>query len=142
MKLDLCSTTDNDNVLGKTLKVIKTIDITLRKSDNINDLTITINRYNYDPETNYAKIDLLGIMYFVTTIDETNNHYITLQLTEDVLETHKNVILASRATITGKAEPSYLQAGLPLDSRIEKDIFKSDKTLDKANSFIAITIGG
>lgn len=142
MKLDLYSTTDNNNVINKTLTLVHEINISLKRSDNINSLDIIINRTNYDTKINYAKISLLNRCYFVSDKTELNNEYISLHLENDVLETNRSIILTSPAVITGKATPSYLSSSIPVDTRTESSKYESDVSLPDTSSYVLVTIGG
>lgn len=142
MKLDLYSTTDDNNVINKTLTLVHEIDISLKRSDNINSLDIIISRTNYDTKINYAKISLLNRCYFVSDKTELNNEYISLHLENDVLETNRGIILTSHAVIIGKATPSYLSSSIPVDTRTESNKYESDVSLPDTSSYVLVTIGG
>lgn len=142
MKLELYTTNDNNNVINKQLNLITKLDITLKRSDNIDSLDIIISRSHYSTNINYAKISLLNRSYFVSDKTELNNEYISLHLENDVLESNRGIILSSHAVITGKETPSYLSSSLPVDTRTESSKYESSVTLPETNSYVLVTIGG
>lgn len=142
MELDLYSTKDGNNTIGKSLTLLKKININLKNRDDITSLDLILDRSNFPEHCNYAKISLLNRYYFVTDIQQTNYNFVRVHLDSDVLETNKGVILSAMATITGKSKPSYISNSLPVDSRTEQEKFESDKTLPDKSSYVIVTIGG
>lgn len=142
MELDLYLTKDGNNTIGKSLTLLKKLNINLKNRDDISNMALILNRSNFPDHCNYAKISELNRYYFVTDIVQTNAKFVTVSLESDVLETNKGVILSSMATITGKSKPSYISNSLPVDSRTEQEKFESDKTLPDKSSYVIVTIGG
>lgn len=142
MELDLYSTKDGNNTIGKSLTLLKKISINLKNRDDVNSLDLILNRAKFPDHCNYAKISLLNRYYFVTDIQQTNYNFVRVHLDSDVLETNKGVILSAMATITGKSKPSYISNSLPVDSRTEQEKFTSDVTLPDKSSYVIVTIGG
>lgn len=142
MELDLFTTTDSKNTIGKTLADKHVININLKSDTDLKQPTLILSKSNVTKNFNYAQFPTLGLSYFIVDKSIMNNDHVRLQLKADLLETYKQDILNSTAIITAKSSPSYLNVSLPVDSRTEIDKYISDTKLPTKNSFIMVTVGG
>lgn len=133
---------DDSNVINKNKTLLSTLTIKMKRNDSVINPIIIITRKNFPIECNYCFIDGTNRFYFVDSSNELNNDLIELHLYVDVLETYKDEILNSNATITMKSEPSYFSGSLNVDSRTEIDTFYSDVELENTNTILLSTIGG
>lgn len=142
MELDLFTTTDSKNTIGKTLADKHVININLKSDTDLKQPTLILSKSNVTKNFNYAKFPTLGLSYFIVDKSIMNNDHVRLQLKADLLETYKQDILNSTAIITAKDTPSYIDSTLPVDSRTEIDKYASDVTLPDNTSFVMVTVGG
>lgn len=142
MELKLYITNDDENVINKTINNEKIIPINLKVSEDILQPNIILSNDNFDKQYNYAYIDFFKRYYFIRNIEHINATHVKISLDVDVLESYKNDILNADSVITKKGTQSYINGSVDYDSRSEKDIYKSDVTLDDSNSLILTTIGG
>jgi len=142
MELDLFTTTDSKNTIGKTLADKHVININLKSDTDLKQPTLILSKSNVTKNFNYAKFPTLGLSYFIIDKSIMNNDHVRLELKADLLETYKQDILNSTAIITAKSSPSYLNVSLPVDSRTEIDKYASDVTLPDNTSFVMVTVGG
>lgn len=98
MILKLCNTVDAENVLGKNIVVLATININLKNSVDINNPNIILVVDGFNPDDiNYCELDIVNKKYFVRSIERVNNRMISLNCECDVLETYKVDILNSNS---------------------------------------------
>lgn len=96
MLIELCRTNDSDNVVNKSIEVIATFNIALKKPSDITNLTIILLVDDFDVlGCNYVIIDDLKRNYFIRGIERVNNRMVKIYLECDYLETYKAEILAS-----------------------------------------------
>lgn len=145
MELKLYSTSDNENVINKTLDLRYVINIKLKATTDIVTPDIVLNdEKNMDFKTcNYAYLSDFNRYYFIRTIKSMNNHTWHLSLECDVLESFKEDIFNSYVEITRPLKQGeYYTVGGKVQTIKEIDIFKSDTTLKSEHNIILSTIGG
>lgn len=140
MELILYSVKDANNVIGKTMKEITRVNITMKKTEDIERPTIVLTDTGLT--YNYAKIPFFNRYYFIDEFKRGTNGLITLDLSVDVLETYKDDILNSPATITTKTGLGYQDSSVDVDARKTITTQKSDITLNGDTSIVLSTIGG
>lgn len=134
MQLVLYKNTNPDNVINKVLTDGTVFNINFRgEVDIINPSIPLVRLTGLDfREYNYAEIIELGRFYFIDSIESTNAKMETLNLRTDVLETHKQDILASYAAFNKKLEDGdYGEVSINLTGEIEINNYFSDVTLEK-----------
>lgn len=141
MKVEFCTTTDNNRVVNKTVTVDNTFDIVFRQSVDEQAPVIVMNKNNLGG-SNYVHIPDFKRYYFITSVDNFNANLVVVHLDTDLLMTYQDVILNSQVQIKATATPSYLSTSLPTQTTTSKRIVKSDVTLKPDNSLILTTIGG
>lgn len=136
-QIDFYKTDDSQNTINKTLVKIG--------SKNVN-LLFSYDRIEFqaymksDPlllGSNYAIIE--GKDYFVN-LENIGGSVSIVTFTLDLLETYKDIILASDFDVIEKSTFGY-SSEIPTSSEIEQKTFKSDKELEFANTIILTSIG-
>ena len=140
MQLILYNVKDAHNVIGKTLNEVSRVNITMKKTEDIENPTIVLTDTGLT--YNYAKISFFNRYYFVDEFKRGTNGLITLNLSVDVLETYKDDILNSPATITTKTGLGYQDSSVDVDARKTITTQKSDTVLGDETSIVLSTIGG
>ena len=144
MELILYKTTDDDNVINKDLEFFKSININLKDDVDVSNPRIRL-KLNVDDvkNFNYAEIDSFNRKYFVRDIQNLNNTIWLVRLECDYLETFKDDILNSKASVTRNISKGDYQ-DISQDFEVKRDvhIYESNRTLSKEKTMILSTISG
>ena len=141
MDLYLYKTTDASNVIGKTMNEVSHVNITMKKTEDIEAPKIVLTDTGL--ACNYAKIPFFNRYYFIDEFKRGTSGLITLVLRVDVLETYKEDILESNAVITHKTALGYADTSVTVDSRKDVELYKSGVTIDKTKTTTLLTtVGG
>lgn len=144
MELKLFKTTDDDNVIGKELEFYKSMNIHLKDNVDVSNPNIRL-KLNIDDvgKFNYAEIETFKRKYFMSDIQNLNNDVWLIRLECDVLETFKDDILNSTASVTRNINTGDYQE-ISQDFEVKRDvhIYESDRTLNKEKTMILSTISG
>ncbi len=144
MKLTLYSTSDDTNVLNKTLNFVSEHDITLKEDSNISAPIIRLKdeRENLDEIANYAYIEEFNRYYYIRSMVVMNKQIWTLALAVDVLESFKDSIMNSVAEITRPmVEGDYLDVTPFREVRKEVEVFNSNRRFSNEETILFSTIG-
>ena len=77
MLLKLYETLDSENVIGKTLNLIASIEIVIKQGFDVSSPSINLVVEGFNPDlVNYCEIDLLGRKYFVRSVEKINNRIV------------------------------------------------------------------
>ena len=139
MELKLYQNKSSENTINKDLTLITTKNINLKQSTNLYQTFLFIKNDNITDfsKVNYAK--MLNKFYFVSYETIANNHFIKLNLKEDVLETNKDFILNSSADIIEKSTPNNVR-NIETSKEVETFKLKSTVVLPKTQSVIMVTV--
>ena len=139
MELKLYQNKSSENTINKDLTLITTKNINLKQSTNLYETFLFIKNDNTTDfsKVNYAK--MLNKFYFVSYETIANNHFIKLNLKEDVLETNKDFILNSSADIIEKSTPNNVR-NIETSKEVETFKLKSTVVLPKTQSVIMVTV--
>lgn len=144
MELILYKTTDDENVINKDLEFFKSININLKDDVNVSNPDLKL-RLNVDDvkNFNYAEINSFNRKYFVRDIQNLNNSIWLVRLECDYLETFKDDILNSRASVTRNISKGDYQ-DISQDFEVKRDvhIYESNRTLNREKTMILSTISG
>lgn len=138
MQLELYKNNSSFNTINKELSLLNTLNIHLKQGANLFHTQIIIHNNDQLKELNYAK--MLDRCYFVQVQTLNNNKFLLLTLDEDVLETYKQVILASSQDVIEKSTAGNIKQNNILPETISKT-FNSDTKLDNGSSIIMVTSG-
>lgn len=144
MELILYKTTDDDNVINKDLEFFKSININLKDNVNVTNPDLKLHLNVDDVKNfNYAEIDLLNRKYFVRDIQNLNNDVWLVRLECDVLETYKDDILNSKASVTRNiAKGDYQEISQEFEVKRDVHIYESNVILNREKTMILSTISG
>ena len=134
------------NTINKALTPLGTLNVALRPEFNVHNPTLKIqmppNMYGF----NYVYIEDFGKYYFVDNVRYIGGQTYLLNLSLDVLQTYKDVILQSTALIV---ESDNANRDLSVNSNIfnvfpKTEIlnFPTSKIFDKEGSIIMVTLKG
>lgn len=144
MELILYKTTDDDNVINKDLEFFKSININLKDDVDVSNPRIRL-KLNIDEvkSFNYAEIDSFNRKYFVRDIQNLNNVIWLVRLECDYLETFKDDILNSKASVTRNiSKGDYQDISQEFEVKRDVHIYESNRTLNKEKTMILSTISG
>lgn len=99
MNISLCYTPSENNVVGKSIQVIKSVEAVVKGDMSVESPTII---FNYDGDIsriNYVIINEFSRKYFVRNTKVLTGHRYELDCSVDVLETYKNSIKTLKAVI-------------------------------------------
>lgn len=144
MELKLYKTNDDDNVIGKELTFLKSININLKDDVDVSNPNLRL-KLNVDDvkNFNYAELETFGRKYFVRDIQNINNAIWLVRLECDVLETFKNEILNSYGEITKNISTGDYQ-DVSIRSNVTKEFIKYDSNIELVRKPVKIlsAIGG
>lgn len=144
MELKLYKTTDDDNVINKDLEFFKSFNINLKDDVDVSNPRIRLKLNVDDVKSfNYAEIDSFNRKYFVRDIQNLNNVIWLVRLECDYLETFKDDILNSKASVTRNISKGDYQ-DISQDFEVKRDvhIYESNRTLNREKTMILSTISG
>lgn len=136
-KIDFYKTDDSQNTINKTLTKTGTKNINLLFSYNYMEFQAYLRGDSIILGSNYAIID--NKHYFLNLENIGGSIYI-VTFTLDMLETYKDIVLASDFDIIEKSTADF-NSSIPTSSEIEQKTFKSDKELEFTNTIILTTTG-
>lgn len=143
MEIRLYYTRNANNTINKVLENERVFQINFKDiADEINP-TVKI-KHNEKLKVNYAYIPDFERYYFITNIEVYPTAINTLSLEVDVLESFKEDILESNATVSrSKYSNDYFDGGdYRAEERKEHIIYESDTEVEFENNTILVTIGG
>lgn len=144
MELKLYAVNDGDNVINKTMTLITTMEINLKRDvDIINPRLILIpNSPTGFDGINYAEIPFLKRFYFVDNITNISNKLWQIDLSCDVLETYKTDILASKARLYRNLKAGdYFNTSLEASHLTTVAKYASNKGISDSETLIMTTVG-
>lgn len=136
-KVDLYKTDDSQNTINKTLTLTGTKEISLLFSYDSMEFESYLKADQILLSSNYAIIDDKN--YFVN-LDSIGGTIYLVTFTLDLLETYKDILLASDFDIVEKSTYG-LNSDIPTSSEIEQKIYKSNKELEFTNTIILTSTG-
>lgn len=135
--VDLYKTDDSQNTINKTLTKTGSKEINLLFSYDYIEFQAYMKGDPLLLSSNYAVID--DKKYFLNLENIGGTIYI-VTFTLDLLETYKDILLASDFDITEKSTFGYA-SDIPTSSEIEQKTYSSDKVLDLTSTIILTTTG-
>lgn len=144
MELKLYSVNDGVNVINKTMALITTMEINLKRDvDIINPrLFLVPNIPTGFDGINYAGIPFLKRFYFVDNITNISNTIWQIDLSCDVLETYKTDILASKARLYRNLKAGdYFNTALESSHLTTVAKYTSNKGISDSETLIMSTVG-
>lgn len=136
-QIDLYKTNDSQNTINKTLTKTGSKNINLLFSYDFIEFKAYLKGDSVLLSSNYAIID--NKHYFLNLENIGGTIYL-ITFTLDLLETYKDIILASDFDIVEKSTFGT-SSEIPTSSEIEQRTYKSDKELELSNTIILTTTG-
>ena len=136
-KVDFYKTDDNQNTINKTLTKTGTKNISLLFSYDYIEFKAYLKGDPILLSSNYAIIDS---KHYFLNLENIGGTIYLVSFTLDLLETYKNIILASDFDIIEKSTYGT-SSDIPTSSEIEQKTYKSDKELTFENSIILTSTG-
>lgn len=136
-QIDLYKTNDSQNTINKTLTKTGSKNINLLFSYDFIEFKAYLKGDSVLLRSNYAIID--NKHYFLNLENIGGTIYL-ITFTLDLLETYKDIILASDFDIVEKSTFGT-SSEIPTSSEIEQRTYKSDKELELSNTIILTTTG-
>lgn len=136
-QIDFYKTDDSENTINKTLTKTGSKDIKL--PFNLEKIQFQVYMKS-DPillASNYAIIENNK---YDLALDNIGSKVYLVTFTLDLLETYKDIILASDFDISEKSTYDF-NSDIPTSSEIEQKTYKADKELEFTNTIILTTTG-
>lgn len=137
MEITYYQTKDAANTINKTLQTVGNETIFVP----FNDPPLNFSLYLANKPTyklaNYCKLN--DKFYFVN-FEQMNPKIVSASFSMDLLESYKSQILESEFDISEKSTIDY-NTDVPISSKIEKKIIKSNVTINEEKSIIVTTVG-
>lgn len=116
------------NVVNKqpSLILVGIIGGTFRNGVNIKNPVISLENFNITGTFNYVYVYALNRYYYVDSVELTTKNITTLALSEDVLMSHKDLILSQNAFISRSADSTVYEMSLNDNRRVcgESNIYE------------------
>ena len=136
-QMDLYKTSDSQNTINKTLTKTGSKNINLLFSYDFIEFKAYLKGDPVLLSSNYAIIDK---KHYFLNLENIGGSIYLVSFTLDLLETYKDIILASDFDIIEKSTFDT-NSEIPTSSEIEQKTFKSDKELEFNNTIILTSTG-
>lgn len=137
MEITYYQTKDAANTINKTLQTVGTEQVFVPFNDPPLNFSLYLANKDIYKLANYCKLN--DKFYFVN-FEQMNPKIISASFSMDLLESYKSQILESEFDISEKSSIDY-NSDVPISSKIEKKIIKSNVTINKEKSIIVTTVG-
>lgn len=145
MILQLFNTVDDENVINKNMVLVHELNITLKNDVNVTAPIIILNDKFGELDfmkCNYAYLPEFNRYYFIRYVTGRGAGIWNLDLECDVLETYKQDIFNSLATISRPIKTGeYMTSNSNHDVRKTIEIYKSGTMLVKDNKMLFSSVG-
>lgn len=144
MKLKLCTTTDAENVIGKTVATVKEIDIRPRGLTDLIEPVLTLRGLEFQGDYNYAVLTLeRERFYFIRQVEPLGGDLFRVNLELDTLETYKTEALNSVGRFKRNLkEGDFVSSGFEEAATKTVTAVLSDKEVPAGQTMILTTVGG
>lgn len=137
MEITYYNTQDAANTINKTLQEVGTEQVFVPFNDPPLNFSLYLANKGIYKLANYCKLN--DKFYFVN-FEQMNPKIISASFSMDLLESYKSQILESEFDISEKSTIDY-STDVPISSKIEKKIIKSNVTINEDKSIILTTVG-
>lgn len=141
MEFILYENQSDSNVINKKLTGRKTVDITLKKQNNLMDLIIKLQTDINIIKYNYCYIPDFKRYYFIQDIEVYNKNMYNLYLHIDLLETYKKELQECNCIIGRSQQVNKFYGTKPTLENFIVDKYESDTTPEIKNNMILVTMG-
>lgn len=137
MEITYYQTKDAANTINKTLETVGNETIFVPFSEPPLNFSLYLANKGIYKLANYCK---LNDKYYFVNFEQMNPKIISASFSMDLLESYKSQILESEFDISEKSTIDY-NTDVPISSKIEKKIIKSNVTINEDKSIIVTTVG-
>ena len=137
MEITYYQTKDAANTINKTLETVGNETIFVPFSEPPLNFELYLANKEIYKLANYCK---LNDKYYFVNFEQMNPKIISASFSMDLLESYKSQILESEFDISEKSTIDY-NTDVPISSKIEKKIIKSNVTINEDKSIIVTTVG-
>lgn len=137
MEITYYQTKDAANTINKTLETVGNETIFVPFSEPPLNFELYLANKEIYKIVNYCK---LNDKYYFVNFEQMNPKIVSASFSLDVLESYKSQILESEFDISEKSSIDY-NTDVPISSKIEKKIIKSNVTINEEKSIIVTTVG-
>ena len=141
MEFILYENNSDSNVINKDLTGRKSIDINLKKQNNLMDLVIKLQTNTNIIKYNYCYIPDFKRFYFIQDIEVYNNNMFNLYLHIDLLETYKQDLQECNCIIGRSEQVNKFYGDNPTLENFIVDKYESDTTPEIKNNLVLVTMG-
>lgn len=136
-QIDFYKTDDSQNTINKTLVKTGSKEVNLLFSYYYVEFQAYMQSDPLLLNSNYAIID--DKKYFLN-LENIGGNVSIVTFTLDMLETYKDIVLASDFDVVEKSTYGY-SSEIPTSAEIEQKTYKSDKELEFTNTIVLTSIG-
>lgn len=137
MEITYYNTQDAANTINKTLETVGNEQVFVPFDDPPLNFSLYLANKDIYKLANYCK---LNDKYYFVNFEQMNPKIISASFSMDLLESYKSQILESEFDISEKSTIDY-NTDVPISSKIEKKIIKSNVTISEDKSIIVTTVG-
>lgn len=137
MEITYYNTQDAANTINKTLETVGNEQVFVPFDDPPLNFSLYLANKDIYKLANYCK---LNDKYYFVNFEQMNPKIVSASFTMDLLESYKSQILESEFDISEKSTIDY-NTDVPISSKIEKKIIKSNVTINEDKSIIVTTVG-
>lgn len=137
MEITYYNTQDAANTINKTLETVGNEQVFVPFDDPPLNFSLYLANKDIYKLANYCK---LNDKYYFVNFEQMNPKIVSASFSLDVLESYKSQILESEFDISEKSTIDY-NTDVPISSKIEKKIIKSNVTINEEKSIIVTTVG-
>lgn len=137
MEITYYNTQDAANTINKTLETVGNEQVFVPFDDPPLNFSLYLANKDIYKLANYCK---LNDKYYFVNFEQMNPTIVSASFSMDLLESYKSQILESEFDISEKSTIDY-NTDVPISSKIEKKIIKSNVTINEDKSIIVTTVG-
>lgn len=137
MEITYYNTQDAANTINKTLETVGNEQVFVPLDDPPLNFSLYLANKDIYKLANYCK---LNDKYYFVNFEQMNPKIVSASFSMDLLESYKSQILDSEFDISEKSTIDY-NTDVPISSKIEKKIIKSNVTINEDKSIIVTTVG-
>lgn len=137
MEITYYNTQDAANTINKTLETVGNEQVFVPFDAPPLNFSLYLANKDIYKLANYCK---LNDKYYFVNFEQMNPKIVSASFSLDVLESYKSQILESEFDISEKSTIDY-NTDVPISSKIEKKIIKSNVTINEDKSIIVTTVG-
>lgn len=149
MQVDLMKNVSENNVIGKDVVVLSSVDAVLKR--NVSGLDIELDLHGVSIDTlnlaNYLYIPTLKRYYYISNVRYDIGNIVTIMCHTDVLQTYADDIrelrvIADKSAESAKSNMYIDDNSFVTENRLVNQIYNFPGGFNNSGEFILITVGG